>query len=317
MLSRGFGRQAATAFIRSRGARNVTTDERRLSLRKNLETGGRMLRGIEVHSGLSAIIAEHARAVRPNGQEVQYDFLWGSSLTQSTIRGKPDIELVSTDRRIDMIHEAFEVSTKPMIYDGDSGGLPEIFAHTVRSLERIGVSAVIIEDKQGLKQNSLFGTDRDQSLLPIADFNKKIQAGKNAQETKEFMVIARIEALIAGVGEKVALERARAYIEDGGVDGIMIHSKEKKPDEIYSFMEQYAKFSNRVPLVVVPSSYNSATETELEARGASFCIYANQLLRAAYPAMMDVAETMLKNERSLEVDDRIMGIKKVLTLIKE
>jgi len=317
MLSRCFGRQAAAASIRTRGARSVSTDERRLSLRKNLETGGRMLRGIEVHSGLSAIIAEHARAVRPNGQEVQYDFIWGSSLTQSTIRGKPDIELVSTDARIAMIHEAFEVCTKPMIYDGDSGGLPEIFAHTVRSLERIGVSGVIIEDKQGLKQNSLFGTDREQSLLPIADFCKKLQAGKNAQEGKEFMVIARLEALIAGHGEKVALERAQAYIEDGGADGIMIHSKEKKPDEIYSFMEQYAKFPNKVPLVVVPSSYNSATETELEARGASFCIYANQLLRAAYPAMMDVAETMLKNERSQEVDDRIMGIKKVLTLIKE
>jgi len=307
----------ATASIRSNAARFISTDARRLSLRQKLEGGGRMLRGVEVHSGLTAIIAEHAKATRANGQEVEYDFMWGSSLTQSTIRGKPDIELVSTDTRIGMLHEAFEVSTKPMIYDGDSGGLPEIFAHTVRSLERIGVSAVIIEDKQGLKQNSLFGTDREQSLLPIADFNKKLQAGKAAQESKEFMVIARLEALIAGQGEKVALERAKAYIEDGGCDGIMIHSKEKKPDEIYSFMEQYAKFSNKVPLVVVPSSYNSATETELEARGASFCIYANQLLRAAYPAMMDVAESMLKNERSMEVDDRIMGIKKVLTLIKE
>jgi len=315
MLSRCFGRQAASFCKRS--ARTITTDARRLSLRKNLEAGGRMLRGVEVHSGLSAVIAEHARAVRANGQEVQYDFMWGSSLTQSTIRGKPDIELVSTDARIAMIHEAFEVSSLPMIYDGDSGGLPEIFAHTVRSLERIGVSAVIIEDKQGLKQNSLFGTDREQSLLPIADFNKKLQAGKAALEGKEFMVIARIEALIAGLGEKVALERAKAYIEDGGADGIMIHSKEKSPDEIYSFMEAYAKFPKKVPLVVVPSSYNTATETELERRGASFCIYANQLLRAAYPAMMDVAESMLKNERSQEVDNQIMGIKKVLTLIKE
>merc|ERR1719162_1578756 len=244
--------RAAAATTRPHSARAITTDARRLSLRKKLETGGRMLRGVEVHSGLSAVIAEHARAVRPNGQEVRYDFIWGSSLTQSTIRGKPDIELVSTDARIAMIHEAFEVCTRPMIYDGDTGGLPEIFAHTVRSLERIGVSAVIIEDKQGLKQNSLFGTDREQSLLPIPDFNKKLHAGKNAQEGKEFMVIARLEALIAGFGEKVALERAKAYIEDGGCDGIMIHSKEKKPDEIYSFMEQYAKFSNRVPLVVVP-----------------------------------------------------------------
>jgi len=264
MLSRCFRYQAVAGSIRTRGPRTITTDARRLSLRKNLESSGRMLRGIEVHSGLSAVIAEHARAVRANGQEVQYDFMWGSSLTQSTIRGKPDIELVSTDARIGMIHEAFEVSSLPMIYDGDSGGLPEIIAHTVRSLERIGVSAVIIEDKQGLKQNSLFGTDREQQLMPIPDFNKKLQAGNAAKEGKDFMVIARLEALIAGAGEKVALERAKAYIEDGGADGIMIHSKEKKPDEIYSFMEQYAK-----------------------------------------------------NERSQEVDDRIMGIKKVLTLIKE
>jgi len=266
MLSRFAGRRVATG-LRARG---ITTDERLLSLRQKLQGEGRMLRGMEVHSGLSAIIAEHARAVRPNGKEVQYDFMWGSSLTQSTIRGKPDIELVSTDARIQMIHEAFEVSEKPMIYDGDSGGLPEIFAHTVRSLERIGVSAVIIEDKVGLKQNSLFGTEREQQLAPIDDFCHKLQAGKGAQNGKDFMVIARLEALIAGAGEKVALERAKAYIEQGGADGIMIHSKEKSPDEIYSFMEQYSKFSNRVPLVVVPSSYNSATETELEARGASF-----------------------------------------------
>lgn len=275
---------------------------------------GRLLRGIEVHSGLSALIAEKATATRPDGSKVAFDFMWGSSLTQSTIQGKPDIECVDTSTRVRMVEDAFEVSTKPLIYDGDTGGLPEIFAHTVRTLERVGVSAVIIEDKAGLKQNSLFGTDRQQSLEDIPAFCRKIQVGQAAKVTSEFMVIARLEALIAGAGEAEALKRAAAYIE-AGVDGVMIHSKQKQPDEIYSFMEQYAKFPTRVPLVVVPTTYNASTEQELEERGASFCIYANHLVRAAYPAMVRVAETILAHGRSKEVDDQVMGIKQILSII--
>lgn len=243
--------------------------------------------------------------------------MWGSSLTQSTIVGKPDIELVDTSTRIRMCEEAFEVCDLPMVYDGDTGGLPEIFAFTVRSLERVGVSAVIIEDKAGLKQNSLFGTERKQQLEDIAEFSRKIQKGQAAKVSKDFMIIARLEALIAGMGEEEALKRAKAYIEDGGVDGIMIHSKEKKPDEIYSFMEKYAKFPNKVPLVVVPTTYNASTEQDLYDRGASLVIYANHLLRAAYPAMMDVAESILQHGRSKEVDDKVMGIKQILTFIPE
>jgi phosphoenolpyruvate phosphomutase len=287
------------------------------SLRGLINTGDRALRGIEVHSGLSALIADKARGKRADGTEVGYDFIWGSSLTQSTIVGKPDIELVDTSTRIRMCEEAFEVTQLPMVYDGDTGGLPEIFAFTVRSLERVGVSAVIIEDKAGLKQNSLFGTERKQQLEDIDEFNRKIQKGQAAKVSQEFMIIARLEALIAGLGEEEALKRAKAYIEDGGVDGIMIHSKEKKPDEIYSFMEQYAKFPKKVPLVVVPTTYNASTEQDLYDRGASLVIYANHLLRAAYPAMMDVAENILQHGRSKEVDDKVMGIKQILKLIPE
>jgi len=275
---------------------------------------GRVLRGIEVHSGLSALLAEHTTAKRPDGSEVGFDFLWSSSLTGSTVRGKPDIECVDTSQRVAMVEEAFEVTTKPMVYDGDTGGLPEIFSHTVRTLERVGVSAVIIEDKQGLKQNSLFGTDRQQSLADINEFSRKIAAGKAAQVTEEFMVVARLEALIAGAGQAEAIKRAQAYI-DAGVDGIMIHSKEKSPDEVFEFMEAYNKFANRKPLVVVPTTYNSVSEEELAERGAALVIHANQLIRAAYPAMQQVAQKILANGRSKEVDGEIMSVKDILTLI--
>jgi len=295
----------------------VTTGERLKSLRALLSKG-RILRGIEVHSGLSALIAQHAKATRgKDGSVVQFDFMWGSSLTQSTVRGKPDIECVDTSTRVSMIEEAFEVSAKPMIYDGDTGGLPEIFAYTVRSLERVGVSAVIIEDKAGLKQNSLFGTDRVQELADPSDFCKKIQAGQRAKVTDDFMIFSRLEAMIAGAGVEEALRRARIYIESGGVDGIMVHSKEKHPNEIYTFLEAYEKFPRRVPVVVVPTTYNDQAEWQLWQRGANLCIYANQLLRAAYPAMMNVAESILENGRSLEADSQLLGIKEVLSIIEQ
>lgn len=289
--------------------------ERLSSLRQLMaqrKAEGGVVRVMEVHSGLCGLIVEHAKGDK--GQT--FDATWSSSLTSSTIKGKPDIETVTTSERIGIVQEVLEVSTKPMVYDGDTGGHPEVFHFTVRTLERLGVSACIIEDKTGLKQNSLFGTERKQQLEDIDLFCNKIRAGKAAQVGKDFMVVARMESLIAGWGEEEALMRAKKCIE-AGADAIMIHSKEKTPDEVLSFLAKYNQFENKVPIVAVPTSYNSIYEHELHKAGVSICIYANQLLRAAYPPMMKVAESILSNQRSKEADSSLMSVKEILVLIDD
>jgi len=278
---------------------------------------GRFIRIIEVHSGFSAIVADRAKGVRPDGSEVSYDMVWSSSLTSSAIKGKPDIEVVDTTQRCQIVQDVLEVTDKPMLYDGDTGGLKELFPFTVRTLERLGVSGTVIEDKRGLKQNSLFGTDREQALEDIDVFCEKIQAGKRAQVTEDFMIFARLEALIAGLGEDEAMKRAHAFVREGGADGIMIHSKDKNPAEVFSFLTRYRKEEPKVPIIVVPTSYNSAHEDELKAAGANVCIYANQLLRASYLAMLDAANKMLVAGRSKEVDGQILPTRDMITLIDD
>mmetsp|Transcript_69510 Transcript_69510/g.176395 ORF Transcript_69510/g.176395 Transcript_69510/m.176395 type:complete len:332 (+) Transcript_69510:69-1064(+) len=297
-------------------ASGIRPGDRLAGMRKML-AAGKFIRVVEVHSGFSAIVADRARAVRPDGTEATFDMVWSSSLTSSSIKGKPDIETVDTTERCQIVEDVLEVCDKPMIYDGDTGGEKEIFHFTVRRLERLGVSAIVIEDKRGLKQNSLFGTERAQQLEDIDVFCDKIRAGKKAQVTEEFMIFARLEALIAGLGEDEAMKRAHAYVRKGGADGIMIHSKEKDPSQIFSFIERYRKEEPNVPIVVVPTTYNSATEAELEKVGANICIYANQLIRASYLAMLDTANQILKAGRSKEVDGQILPTKEMITLIDD
>jgi phosphoenolpyruvate phosphomutase len=272
---------------------------------------------MEVHSGFSALIVDKASARRADGSEATFDMLWSSSLTSSAIKGKPDIETVTTSERCQILEDALEVSNKPIIYDGDTGGEKEVFHFTVQRLERLGVSAVVIEDKRGLKQNSLFGVEREQQLEDIPTFCEKLSAGKKAQITKDFMIFARIEALIAGLGEEEALKRARAYVNEGGCDGIMIHSKEKSPDEVVSFLKRYRQEAPHVPVICVPTTYNQITEDELHALGCNICIHANQLLRASYLAMLDTANTILAAGRSKEVDGKILPTKEMITLIDD
>ena len=240
--------------------------------------------------------------------------MWESSLTDSTSKGKPDIELVDFTSRLQTIDQIFEVTTKPMIVDGDTGGPTEHFVYAVRNLERLGVSAVIIEDKTGPKRNSLFGTEVKQEQDTIENFSHKISEGKKAQVTEDFMIIARIESLILGKGGDDAIERAKAYIE-AGADAIMIHSSEKDPKEVLDFCNEYRKLDNKVPLVAVPTTYNSITEEELMKAGVNMVIYANHSLRSAYPAMVRTAETILKNGRSLEADEFCMPVGDILKLI--
>ena len=274
-----------------------------------------IVKTLEVHSGLTGLIAEKT-VVESNGKLDQFDAMWISSLCDSTAKGKPDIELVDMSSRIRTIDDVMDVTTKPIILDGDTGGLVEHFVYNVRTLERMGVSAVIIEDKTGLKKNSLFGTEVEQTQDSIENFCEKISAGKQALRTEEFMIIARIESLILERGMGDALKRAFAYV-GAGADGIMIHSRKKSPDEILEFCRLFREKDGKTPIVVVPTSFNSITEEELAAAGVNIVIYANQLTRSAFPAMQSTAVEILKNHRALEVDSRLMPFKDIIRLIDE
>lgn len=272
-----------------------------------------VVKAIEVHSGITGLIAEKT-VVEHNGRLDQFDAMWISSLCDSTAKGKPDIELVDMTSRFRTIDDVTEVTTKPIIFDGDTGGLTEHFVYTVRSLERMGVSAVIIEDKTGLKKNSLFGTDVIQTQDSIENFSAKITAGKKVQLTDDFMIIARIESLILEKGMDDALERAYAFVK-AGADGIMIHSRKKDPSEIFEFCDRFRTDDKKTPIVVVPSSYSSVTEEELYEHKVNIVIYANQLTRSAFPAMEMTAKDILIHHRAKEAEERLMPIKDIISLI--
>ena len=288
---------------------------RRARLRKTISMKG-LVTAMEAHSGLTGLIVEDVYVSEKNGGKKEFDAIWISSLCDSTDKGKPDIELVDMTSRIRTIEDIMEVTTKPIIFDGDTGGLKEHFAYTVKTLERLGVSMVIIEDKIGLKKNSLFGNDVIQQQETIENFCEKIKVGKLAKKTKDFMICARIESLILDKGIEDALNRAIAYV-NAGADAVMIHSRKKEPDEIFEFVSRFRAENTTTPIVVVPTSFNSVYEEEFKERGVNIVIYANQLIRAAFPAMRDVAETILKNHRAQEVDDKCISIKEVITLIPE
>jgi len=274
-----------------------------------------LVTAIEAHSGITGLIAEKTTVLK-DGKTYQFDAMWCSSLCDSTSKGKPDIELLDMSTRLRTVDEIMDVTTKPIIIDGDTGGLTEHFVYNIRTLERMGVSAVIIEDKTGLKKNSLFGTEVEQTQDTIENFCAKIAAGKAALKTKDFFLIARIESLILEKGMEDALTRAFAYV-NAGANGIMIHSRKKDPAEIFEFCEKFRAKDATTPLVVVPTSFNSVTEDEFAARGVNIVIYANQLTRSGFPAMKKVAETILTNRRAKEADEMCMPIKEILTLIPE
>ncbi|MBR4464035.1 MAG: phosphoenolpyruvate mutase [Treponema sp.] len=302
----------STALAENASTIGTTPDIRRASLRRLLAAKP-VVRILEAHSGLSGLIAEHAQVTKDDGIH-QFDGMWSSSLTDSTSKGKPDIEAVDLTTRMQSLTDILECTTKPIIYDGDTGDIPEHFVFTVRTLERNGVSAVIIEDKKGLKKNSLFGTEAKQVLATEEEFCEKISAGKKAQVTKDFMIIARIEEIIAGYSVDEAIAKAFAAVK-AGADGVMIHSKDKSGMDIKEFCAKFRAEYKNIPIVLVPTTYNQFTEKELGEWGANIIIYANHMLRASYPAMRKCAETILQAERSLEVNDMCMPIKEILELI--
>ena len=291
----------------------ITADERRSSLKKLLDVKD-YLTFLDLHTPLSGIVIENVKLTDKENKIVEFDGMWASSLTDSTSRGKPDIEAVDFSSRAITLNEVFEVTTKPVIYDADTGGKTEHFTFTVKNLERIGVSAVVIEDKVGLKRNSLHGTNVEQFQEDPDKFCEKIKTGKEAQASEDFMIIARIESLILDKGMDDAKSRAEKYL-DAGADGILIHSRKEDGLEIEEFSKYYRKLSKNRPLIVVPTSYNSYTEEQLVSNGADIIIYANHLLRASYPAMVNAAKSILKNQRSKEADDNLISIKEILNLI--
>ena len=287
-------------------------DIRRGRLRRMIEAKG-LITAMEAHDGLTGLIVENT-VVHQDGGGHQFDAIWVSSLCDSTAKGKPDIEFVDMTSRFRTIEDITEVTTKPIIFDGDTGGKTEHFVYTVRSLERLGVSMVIIEDKTGLKKNSLFGTEVVQTQDSIESFSEKIRAGKKAQRTKEFMICARIESLILEQGMEDALTRAFAFVE-AGADAIMIHSRKEDPGEIQEFIEEFRKKNKNTPIVLVPTSFNSIKEEEWKERGANIIIYANQLMRAEVPAMKRAAEIILENHRAQECDEMLMPFKDIICMI--
>jgi phosphoenolpyruvate phosphomutase / 2-hydroxyethylphosphonate cytidylyltransferase len=306
---------SSTDLIAAVKACGITPGNRMKTL-KRLIAIKPIVRILEAHNGLTGLIVEKT-SIEKDGKKIEFDGIWESSLTDSTSKGKPDTELVDFTSRFHSIEEILEVTTKPIIVDGDTGGKIEHFKFRVKTLERLGVSGIIIEDKVGSKRNSLFGTDVEQHQDSIENFSNKISEGKKSLVTEDFMIIARIESLILKNGMKDALVRAKAYIK-AGADGIMIHSKEKDGKEIIEFCNKYNNFENRVPLVVVPSTYAHMTETDLQNLGINVVIYANHLIRSAYPAMVSAAKSILENQRSEEASDRYcMPIKDIITLIPE
>lgn len=290
-----------------------TADIRIGKLRRYLQVK-KCIKLIEVHSGLSGLVAEKSFVQHKNGNVSYFDGFWSSSLVDSTVRGKPDNESVSLTDRVRTINEIFEVTSKPLIYDGDNGGTTDIIPYTIRTLERTGVSGIIIEDKKGIKRNSLFGTKAKQNQDSIENFSKKIKAAKKSQITEEFVVIARVESLILKQGMKDALKRSYAYVK-AGADGIMIHSSQQSPEEIKQFCREFRRKNSETYLIVVPTTYNSIYESELEKLGVNVIIYANQLIRSIYPAMQKTSELILKNGRSKEASKYLTKVKEIINLI--
>ena len=306
---------SSTDLISAVKAQGITPGKRMRTLRRLINIKP-IVRILEAHNGLTGLIVEKT-SINKDGKNIEFDGIWESSLTDSTAKGKPDTELVDFSSRFSTIEEILEVTTKPIIVDGDTGGRIDHFKFRVKTLERLGVSAIIIEDKIGDKRNSLFGTTVAQEQDTIEHFSQKIHQGKRSQVTEDFMIIARVESLILQKGMNDALKRADAYI-GAGADGIMIHSKEKDGKEIIEFCEKFERFETKVPLIVVPSTYAHMNESELEKLGVNVIIYANHLLRSAYPAMVDTAKSILQNSRSKEASDKYcMSIKDVISLISE
>ena len=308
-----YTKNISSTIIKKKISENINS-ESRVSRLKRLLNSKDIVRILESHNALTGLIIDKI-CITKNKKPIEFDGMWSSSLTDSATKGLPDNSSLSFSARISSLNDMMDVTTKPLVFDADNGGQIEHLPFLIRSLERTGASAIIMEDKVGLKKNSLFknqkGTKQDKPKL----FAKKIMKICKSRQSKDFMVIARIESFIVGKGLNDALKRAEIYSK-AGADAILIHSKEKTPKEIFSFAKEFKKSKNFIPLVSVPSTYSKVYERELIKNGFKLVIYANQLLRAAYPAMQNTAKTILKNSRAFEADKKIIPINEIINLIK-
>jgi len=309
-----YTKNISSTLIKNRILEIGISPQNRVSRLKRLISSKNIVRILESHNSLTGLIIQTLNIEKKN-QIIEFDGMWSSSLTDSATKGLPDNSSLSFSARISSLNDMMDVTTKPVVFDADNGGQIEHLPFLIRSLERSGVSAIIMEDKIGLKKNSLFknqaGTKQDKPNL----FAKKIKKICDTRQSQDFMVIARIESFIVGKGLKDALHRAEIYSK-AGADAILIHSKEKTPAEIFSFAREFKKSKNFIPLVSVPSTYSKVYEKDLIKNGFKLVIYANQLLRAAYPSMQNTAKTILKNSRAFEADKKIIPIKEIINLIK-
>ena len=309
-----YTKNISSTIIKNKILEIGVSPQNRISRLKRLMASKNIVRILESHNSLTGLIIENLK-INKNNKNVEFDGMWSSSLTDSATKGLPDNSSLSFSARISSLNDMMDVTTKPVVFDADNGGQIEHIPYLIRSLERTGVSSIIMEDKTGLKKNSLFknqsGTKQEKPSL----FAKKIQKICSTRQSNDFMVIARIESFIVGKGLKDALKRAEVYSK-AGADAILIHSKEKTPAEIFSFAKEFKKSKNFIPLVSVPSTYSKVYEKDLIKNGFKLVIYANQLLRAAYPAMQNTAEIILKKSRAFEADKKIIPIKEIINLIK-
>jgi phosphoenolpyruvate mutase len=309
-----YTKKISSTIIKSKILEIGASPQNRVSRLKRLLTSKDIVRILESHNSLTGLIIENLK-INKNKINIEFDGMWSSSLTDSATKGKPDNSSVDFSSRISSLNDMMDVTTKPLVFDADNGGQLEHLPFLVRSLERSGTSAIIIEDKIGLKKNSLFknqsGTKQDKPEI----FAKKIVQICESRQSNDFLVIARIESFIVGKGLDDALKRAEVYSK-AGADAILIHSKEKTPKEIFSFAREFRKSKNFIPLVSVPSTYSKVYEKDLIKNGFKLVIYANQLLRAAYPAMKNAAKTILEKSRAFEIDKKIIPIKEIINLIK-
>jgi phosphoenolpyruvate phosphomutase len=309
-----YTKNISSTLIKNRILEIGVSPQNRVSRLKRLISSQKIVRILESHNSLTGLIIENLQ-IKNKNKIIEFDGMWSSSLTDSATKGLPDNSSLSFSSRITSLNDIMDVTTKPVVFDADNGGQIEHLPYLIRSLERSGVSAIIIEDKVGLKKNSLFKNQSDTKQDKPHLFAKKIKKISNSRQSQDFMVIARIESFIVGKGLKDAINRAEIYSK-AGADAILIHSKEKTPAEIFSFARKFKKSKNFIPLVSVPSTYSKVYEKDLIKNGFKLVIYANQLLRSAYPAMQNTAKTILKNSRAFEADKKIIPIKEIINLIK-
>ena len=282
----------------------TTAADKRRVLREGM-AGDRALVAIGAHDALTA----HLVARRG------FDAVWVSGLAVATVvHAIPDINLTTLTETLEAAIRIDRATDLPVIADCDNGfGALNNVVRTVREFDAAGIAAVSIEDNLFPKKNSLMGAETKRELIPVDEQARRFRAAKDAQDSDDFVVIARVESLIAGEGVEMACRRADAYV-DAGVDAILIHSRDKTLGEIEGFLGAWSGVG-KVPLVAVPTLFPTFTDTELRAKGFNLIILANQPMRAAVKAVEETLDTLARERRASAVDPDIASVEHLFELV--